>query len=285
MTAHANRGILCAALVASAAVLAVAATAPRHASAAQDPQTQRFALSNGASIELSDDWLARGSVATPPAAPLASSVHPLSIYEMQAFENSADNSALLLAVSNNPFLGRDPDGLAADMRNASPAGPGLISYLSYFFFPPPPGCLPDSKTACQFSPTLYDFYSFLLTGGTLPRHSQDHPADFTAPHGFYLVPMEQYEFNGLTLFVFEAQDQQQIGLRITNHFNFPDSMQGSQGDFFWTIAASSPFPFVRDVSRRPVPVIHLVYAGVTPGPNSKPAFMHILHTLHPPRPN
>jgi hypothetical protein len=67
--------------------------------------------------------------------------------------------------------------------------------------------------------------------------------------------------------------------------NLPDSLQGMQSDFFWAIGAPSPFPFIPDVTRKNVRVIHVVYGAVGPGSNKKSDFMAIFRTVHVPRRN
>ncbi|MGB9466226.1 MAG: hypothetical protein WBR10_14045 [Candidatus Acidiferrum sp.] len=280
----------------------------RRLPAKQASEANQYALSNGATIQLSTDWTSRTPITIPPPASLASSAPPLKLYDFQVFQNIADHSQVEFALSNNPFLGRDAYWLDAEMHRPPATGEGMLSYLFYFFFPPPPPCLdgaslqydktsresasnsdggtqPNVKISfdCQYAPVLPDFYSFFVSGTVTFRRESSSEHREGALRDLYLLPMVTEEFNGLTFYLFEAQGRRQISLATTDRFNLPDSLQGAQPDFLWAIGAPSPFPFVQDVTRKRVPLLHVVYAGVAVGANKKPDFLRILRTVQMPR--
>jgi hypothetical protein len=297
-------------------ILAAACCFLTASALAQSPQIQperparRIMLSSGSAISLDDSWTEREDVRRTPPGRLAASAPPLAFSEIHAFDNQRGHSVLVLAVSSNPFLGRDAQSLDAQMHAPLGSGSTLTSYLFYFFFPPPRSCIEGASAAydsrahdvdgeksdqdshpdfdisygCVFAPTLEDFYSSQLSTGL-------HVSRFGgASHWegrlqqFYLLPMEQMDFNGMTFFVFEAQGQSPLTLGAINHFNLPDDLQGAQVDFFWAIGAPSPFPFVRDPARKNVPLLHVAFAGVGFGPNKRPDFLSILRTISAPQP-
>ncbi len=94
--------------------------------------------------------------------------------------------------------------------------------------------------------------------------------------------MEAVQSNDLTFYVFEAQAESPISRAVVNHFNLPDTLEGAQADFFWAIGAPTPFPFIRDSTRKNIPLIHVAYAAVGPGPNKRPEFLHLLHQISAP---
>jgi hypothetical protein len=281
----------------------------RRLPAKQTFEANQYALSNGATIQLSADWTSRTLATIPPPASLASSAPPFKFYDFQIFQNLADHSQVEFALSNNPFLGRDAYWLDAEMHRPPASGEGLLSYLFYFFFPPPAPCLdgaslqydqasresarnsdggtqPNVKISfdCQYAPTLSDFYSFFVSGTVTFRRESSSEHREGALQDLYLLPMVTEELNGLTFYLFEAQGRRQISLTTTDRFNLPDSLQGAQPDFLWAIGAPSPFPFVQDVTRKRVPLLHVVYAGVAVGANKSKDFLRILRTVQMPRP-
>jgi hypothetical protein len=283
---------------------------------AQFPQFQperparRIMLSSGSAVSLDPAWTEREDVRHTPPGRLAASAPPLAFSEIHAFDDYADHSVLVLAVSNNPFLGRDARFLDEQMHAPTGSGSTLTSYLFYFFFPPPRSCLEgalaaydsrardldDSKSdrdshpdfnisyGCVFAPTLADFYSSQISTGLDVSRSGGAAHWKGRLQQFYLLPMEQLDFNGMTFYVFEAQGQSPLSLGAINHFNLPDALQGAQVDFFWAIGAPSPFPFLRDAARKNVPLLHLAYAGVGFGAHKRPDFLRILRTVSAPQP-
>ena len=275
--------------------------------------TQRVTLSNGFSMELPVAWIPRMDLRAVPPGKLASSAPPLAFSEMHVWDNPSDFSVLELGVSNNPFLGLDETALDTQIDGSTNLSPALLDYLFYFFFPPPRGCLDSAAAAfqskagdtdsgsrdgdksrpdfdlsydCVFLPTLADFYASQLSaslhisraGGAV--HWQGRGQRYAAP--FYLASMEAVQSNDLTFYVFEAQAESPLSRAVVNHFNLPDTLEGAQADFFWAIGAPTPFPFVRDSTRKNVPLIHVAYAAVGPGPNKRPEFLRLLHQISAP---
>jgi len=277
----------------------------RQFPARQADESNQYAFSNGAAIRLSSDWTQRALTHIPPPTPLAPSAPPLDFYDFLVFQNAVDHSQVEFALSTNPFLGRDAYSLDREMHRP----PGMVSYLFYFFFPPPSPCLNGASSAydkasreaasnsdpgaqasvaidydCQYAPALSDFYSSFISGSVTFRRVSTSEYREGALRDLYLLPMTTEEFNGLTFYVFEAQGRRQISLATTDRFNLPDSLQGTQPDFLWAIGAPSPFPFVQDVTRKKASLLHVVYAGVAPGANKKGDFLRVLRTVQILRP-
>jgi len=274
----------------------------RRLHAHQERQSNDYAFSNGATIRLSSDWVQLAPVTTPPTS-LVSSAPPMNFYEFLSFQNTADYSHLEVALSNNPFIGRDPYWLDSQIHRPAAEG-GLLAYLFYFFFPPPQPCLGNAisqynsaarnssgdsnegprdvriSVDCEYAPTPADFYSYLISPSVTFRREGGSEHREGAIRDFYLQPMDQRDVNDVTFFIFEAQGRHELSLDAANHFNLPDSLRGAQGDFLWAIGAPSPFPFVRDVTRQNVPLIHVVYAGIGLGPNKKPELLRLLKSVH-----
>ena len=272
--------------------------------ASQSPPLHRFSLPSGTLIDLPDDWAAREPVRLPPPPSLAASAPQVSFSEIVVVENAGTHSLLQVAVSNNPFMGRDAESLDAQMHAFAGSGNSLVDYLFYFFFPPPRDCLDggaeayqkaqpkshaDEQTApspdlgiplyCRYSPTLSDFYSNQVSAGAVYRPTEAGRVDGMF-RPFYLAPMEEVESGGLTFYVFEAQGQIPLDQETINYFNLPDDLQGAKADFFWAVGAPTPFPFFRDPQRKNVPIIQVAYAGVSLGPNQRSEFMKLLHQVH-----
>ena len=272
--------------------------------ASQSPPLHRFSLPSGTLIDLPDDWAAREPVRLPPPPSLAASAPQVSFSEIVVVENAGTHSLLQVAVSNNPFMGRDAESLDAQMHVFAGSGNSLADYLFYFFFPPPRDCLDggaeayqkaqpkshaDEQTApspdlgiplyCRYSPTLSDFYSNQVSAGAVYRPTEAGRVDGMF-RPFYLAPMEEVESGGLTFYVFEAQGQVPLDQETINYFNLPDDLRGAQADFFWAVGAPTPFPFFRDPQRKNVPIIQVAYAGVNLGPNQRSEFMKLLHRVH-----
>lgn len=271
--------------------------------------TQRVSLSNGFSIQLPVAWTPRTDLRHVPPEKLADSAPPLAFSEMHIWDNPTDSSVLELAVSNNPFLGLDETALDAQINGATNSGPALLDYFFYFFFPPPRDCLDDASAAfrsksgdadsgskegdksrrdfdfsydCVFSPTLADFYASQLTASLHISRTSGATRWRSRVQRFYVASMESVQSNDLTFYVFEAQAESPLSREVVNHFNLPDSLEGTQADFFWAVGAPTPFPFVHDPTRKNVPLIHVAYAAVGPGPNKRPEFLHILHEISAP---
>jgi len=262
---------------------------------------QAFSLRSGVTIRLSGDWGPDLYNRTPtPSALNPNAPREIGFSEFLNLQNLRDHSLLKLASSNNPFEGRDQRELDAQMHEVPSSGRGLLNYLSYYFFPPPPHCVeqafeeferdrrklkPDEDVDvniglnCQYLPTLPDFYSAQLSHGLVFRRLSGQKIVDSTWGEFYLPEVEQVETNGLTFFVYEAQGLEQLTLQTVRQFNLPEDLQGAQLDFFWAIGAPSPFPFMVDHTHRNVPLIHVVYAGAGLGPNQRPVFMKLLQKV------
>lgn len=290
-----------------ALVLAVPALFAAHA-AREAGQPNEYALSNGATLDLSPGWSPQQLPQIPPPPPLAVSAPSLSFSDFLSFQNSSDHSELAFALSNNPFLGRDSYWLDTEMHKFPPEGDGVLTYLFYFFFPPPYACLnaasaqydrvareasdSDDKNStprdisvdvdCEYAPSLPAFFSQFVSPSLKFWRADGREHREGALQKLYLLPMDRREFDGLTFFIFEAQSTRPISLETTNRFNLPDSLQGMQADFFWAVGAPSPFPFSRIATLKNVPLVHVAYAGVAFGANKKPDFLRILQTVRIP---
>ena len=267
----------------------------------KSPSQQPFSLRSGVTIRLSGDWGPDLYDRTP----TPSALHPyapleIGFSEFLNLQNLRDYSLLKLASSNNPFEGRDQRDLDAQMHELPRSGRGLLNYLSYFFFPPPPHCVeqafaeygrdrrkfkPDEDADvsialnCEYLPTLPDFYSAQLSHGLVFRRLSGLETVDSTWGEFYLPEVEQVETNGLTFFVYEAQGLEQLTLQTVRQFNLPEDLQGAKLDFFWAIGAPSPFPFMVDPTHRNIPLVHVVYAGTDLGPNQRPVFMKLLQKV------
>jgi hypothetical protein len=269
------------------------------------PSVQSFSLRSGVTIRLSGDWGPDIYNRTPtPSALHRSALREIRFSEFLNLQNIKEHSLLKLASSNNPFEGQDHRDLDAQMHEPPGSGQGLLDYLSYFFFPPPPHCVeqavadyrpatiknkPDEDADasavanCQYLPTLPDFYSAQLSHGLVPRRVLDPESVDSTWGQFYLPSVEQVETNGLTFFVYEAEGEEQLTLETVRQFDLPEDLRGAQVDFFWAIGSPSPFPFMVDPTHRNVPLIHVVYVGVDLGANQRSVFMKLLQKVTVPR--
>jgi hypothetical protein len=267
----------------------------------KSPSVQPFSLRSGVTIRLSGDWGPDLYDRTPtPSVLYRYAPREIGFSEFLNLQNLKEHSLLKLASSNNPFQGRDQRDLDARMHEPPSSGRGLLNYLSYFFFPPPPHCVeqafadygraiskskPDEDANfsiaanCQYLPTLSDFYSEQLSHGLVVRRVSGVESVDSTWGNFYLPSVEQVETNGLTFFVYEAQGLEQLTLETVRQFNLPEDLQGAQVDFFWAIGAPSAFPFMVDPTHRNVPLIHVVYAGADLGGNQRPVFMKLLQNV------
>jgi hypothetical protein len=176
----------------------------------------------------------------------------------------------------------------------------LLDFFFYYFFPPSDACIHEVLTtyapatrvsptdspaymqvyySCPLSDTLSDFYSSQISAG-ITFQLTDNGTRVLAPVGdFYVAPMEQIEESGITVFVFEAQGMNAVSSDAARRFHLPENSQGGQPDFFWAIAAASPFPFVADASRKDDAILHVAYARLGVGADAKSEFMNILHEI------
>jgi hypothetical protein len=269
----------------------------------------KYSLTDTVSIELPQEWRKVDSDQIPPPAELASYGPPFHLSGRVALVNSDEGSILQLATSDNPLVGRDPYWLDTQMHSPSGSGMSLPDFLFYFFLPPSTHCMErvlnnlenasrvpptDASTpsalqvsyTCPAAATLEDFYAGRVSSGITFRHDANTGSHASGEYGdFYIVPMEQVDCDGLTFFVFEAQESDRVGPDATTYFNLPDSMQGARVDFLWAIGAPSPFPFAATSSAdggdaRSARLIHLAYASAGTGPGGREEFMRLLHQVH-----
>jgi hypothetical protein len=267
--------------------------------------THPYSLNNGVSIELTSDWQKTAAPSGAPPAALGPYAPPFHFSETLVAASDRRNALLELAVSDNPLMGHDSYWLDAQLHSPPGSGMSMTDFLFYLFLPPPRACLdhtlqvtanasrapqtgdPSSQGdlqvfyPCAYSSSTSDFYSSQLSAGMMFQQKNDGPHAFPVVGDFQFAPMEQLDVSGLTFYVFEAQSQQSVDEDTLNRFKLPKDMQGAHADFFWAIGAESPFPFVRDEGRKDVPLIHVAYAGLAPGPNpnKRPEFMDLLHHI------
>jgi hypothetical protein len=274
--------------------------------AAQTPG--KYSLTDAVSIELPREWRKLDSDQIPPPAELASYAPPFHLSGLVELLNSDEGAILQLATSDNPLVGRDPYWLDTQMHAPSGSGMSLPDFLFYFFLPPSTHCMekvlsnlenatrvPPTDASnpsalqvsytCPFAATLPDFYAARVSSGITFRHDATTGSHaLGAFRDFYIVPMEEVDFDGLTFFVFEAQESDRVGPDATTYFNLPDTMQGARADFFWAIGAPSPFPFSASSSpdgsdAKNIRLIHLAYASAGTGPGGREEFIRLLHLV------
>jgi len=265
-----------------------------------EPQEELIhTLPSGVSIAVPGVWTPMKSEIESPPELLAGSAPPVHFTEVMLLVNPAENSVLLLAASNNPLIGRDEYWLDSQMHSANDSPMSLPNFLFYLFFPPPSGCLtgaeesytgagrasteegepPDLEVylTCQFSPTLPDFYAAQISTGIVLRKKEDKLRALAALNDFYLTPMEVVDSAGFTFYVFEAKGSKRVTAGDAAFFQLPDTVEGTQPDFFWAVGAETPFPFTRERARATNSVIHLAYAGL--GSNERTEFLQLLRTV------
>ena len=75
---------------------------PRSSRAKPQVELKRFSLLNGASIDVSPDWIELGQMPLPPSPRLARFAPQVTFLEFMALENSKTHSALRIATTTNP---------------------------------------------------------------------------------------------------------------------------------------------------------------------------------------
>ena len=260
---------------------------------------QVYNLTNSYSVALPSDWAANTTSEIPPPAALSLYAPPFHLSGNLVLWNPQRGAILQFAVSDDPFIGHDAYWLDTQMHSPTGSGMSLLDFFFYYFFPPSDACMhevlstqaPASRASltgspaymqvyysCPLSDTLSDFYAAQISAGITFQHT-DNGTRVLAPIGdFYVAPMEQFEESGITFFVFEAQGMNAVTSDAARRFHLPDNSQGGQPDFFWAIAAASPFPFVADSGRKDVAILHVAYArlGVA---GAKSEFMNILRAI------
>jgi hypothetical protein len=259
-----------------------------------------YALSESYAVSLSAEWQpVSGSSEVPPPAAL-SPYAPFHLSGDMEFSDPDHGAILQFATSNNPFMGHDSYWLDSQMHLPSGSGINLLDFFFYYFFPPSNACMhqvlttnaPASRVSptdgpaymqvyysCPLSDTLSDFYAAQVSAG-ITFQLTDNGTRVLAPIGdFYVAPMEQIEEAGITFFIFEAQDMNAVSSDAANRFHLPTSAQGGQPDFFWAIAAASPFPFVADSARKDPAILHVAYARLGVSTDTRTEFMNILRQI------
>jgi hypothetical protein len=270
-----------------------------HATPQQPAELQHFSLASGVSIDLGPNWRTAGSGATPPPGGLGPYTPPFRFSQILFLTNQQQFTVLQLATSDNALIGHDAYWLDTQMHSTNGTGMSLPDYLFFLFLPPSHSCMDDVLAklteasrapksgdrefsqselqvsyACDYSPTLSDFYSQQLTSGITFRQALNGPRAYGDFKNLELPPMEQVDFSGMTFFVFEALSHEPINEDAAHYFHLPVEMQGQHADFFWAVGALSPYPFIADSARRNTPIIHLAYAGA--GPNKRADFLRVL---------
>lgn len=283
-----------------------AAVALLPAAAIHPPPTQQeeiaYALPGGVSLALPRDWVV--TPVQPPSASvsLTDSAPPLQFVQVLVLQNDRERSILDLGVSNNMFLGRDAYWMDTQLHSPNSSGLSLPDFLFYFFFPPPRPCLATASDAyaglgrasienggspdlqvyleCRFAPTLSDFFSAQIASGVILRHTEQNVLRaIGVVNDFYLAPMEEVDFSGMTFFVFEAREPEGITQDVARRFNLPDNLAGVQSDFFWAVGARSPFPFASNATSKGTRLIHLAYATLNASGAAHDDFLDLLYRL------
>jgi hypothetical protein len=269
---------------------------------AQASDFQRYSLEGGVSIELGPNWKAAGAGTAPPPGGLGPYAPPFRFNQILFLTNPQQFTVLQLATSDNALVGHDAYWLDTQMHSMNGTGMSLPDYLFYLFLPPSHSCMDDVLAkltaasraperddsefsqselqvtfACEFSPTLPDFYSQQLSTGITFRQALNGPRAYGDFKNLDLPPMEQVDFSGMTFFVFEALSREQISENAAHYFHLPVEMQGLHADYFWAVGASSPYPFTADPARKNSPIVHLAYAGA--GTNKRADFLRILQRV------
>jgi len=283
-----------------AAIFAISLAAPKASPRPQDEAIH--SLPSGVSIAVPGTWIATKSDLDSPPELLAGSAPPVHFTEVLLLEDAQDASVLLLAASNNPLVGHDEYWLDTQMHSPKDSPMSLPNFLFYLFFPPPSGCLtgaeesytgagrasteegeaPDLEVylTCEFAPTLPNFYAAQISTSIVLRKKEDKLWALAVLNDFYLTPMEVVDSAGFTFYVFEAKGSKRVTAGDAAFFQLPDTVEGSQPDFFWAVGAETPFPFTRERARASSPIIHLAYAGL--GSSERTEFLRLLRTVRRP---
>jgi len=270
--------------------------------------SRTFSLAGQIFVELDGQWTERRDAEPPPLPALIPSAPKLSFSDALILENHKSRSVLQLALSDNPFVGRDAPSLDQQFHAGPGTGGGLHEHLFYFFFPPPKACLERGRLEferrkseqernaerdkdgilkaplppltmhqpCSFSSTLLEMYAEQVSTGLTFSRTEKQERVRGRLHEFYLPPMEQTEIGGRTFFVFEAQGQRIVERAEIEKYGLPEDLRGAKAHFFWAIGAQSPFPFLRDPLRKDVQLIHVVYGCLSLNGNARPDFLRIL---------
>lgn len=274
--------------------------------------SRTFSLAGQISVELDGQWTERRDAEPPPLPALIPSAPKLSFSDALILENHKSRSVLQLALSENPFVGRDAPSLDKQFHATAGTGNGLHEHLFYFFFPPPKACLEHGRVeferrrseqeqnaerdedgklkaplrplmmhqSCSFSTTLLEMFAEQVSAGLTFSRTEKQERVRGRLHEFYLPPMEQMEIGGRTFFIFEAQGQRMVERGEIEKYGLPEELRGARAYFFWAIGAPSPFPFLRDPLRKDLQLIHVVYACLSLDGDARPEFLKILRNVH-----
>ena len=271
-------------------------------------QTRTFSLANRASITLTSDWVERTDTDPPPDRALAGSAPGAVFSDFLILENQKAPAALKLGFSDNPFFGSNVADLDLRLRLKK----GLLQYMFFYFFPPPRNCLAQARTRwtevqrryreelrkeaerkrekdekprsipppqpfslnCEFGPATGDFFaqqfSTSLTWGERVSGSLRE---------FYLPPLFEFERDGWTWFLFEAQSQRLIDRAELDHFGLAEELRGSKVHYLWAFGARTPFPFIRDPLRKDLQIVHVAAALTSSNDDAAARFREILGSL------
>jgi hypothetical protein len=262
--------------------------------------SQAYTLTSTYSVTLPADWVANTKSDIPPPAPLSPYAPPFHLSGNLVLLNPQRGAILQFGTSDDPFIGHDAYWLDTQMHSPTGSGMSLLDFFFYYFFPPSDACMhqvlttsaPASRASptdspaymqvyysCPVSDTLSGFYAAQVSAG-ITFQLTDNGTRVLAPVGdFYLAPMEQIERSGMTFFIFEAQGMSEVSSDAAQRFRLPANSQGGSPDFFWAIAATSPFPFVADSSRKDPAILHVAYARLGVDADAKSEFMDILREI------
>lgn len=261
-----------------------------RASAQQPPPLpQTFSIPPTLELELTTDWTQLRDQPPPPPSQLIVAAPKFNFTDVLVLQNDLARSMVKVLVSDNAFEGSSPTALDAQMHRTD----GLLNHFFYLFFPPPRTCLVEARAAveaaktkdepkpsiqrrCRFSPTLADFFASQISPGAAFTGNEGRPLGLKR---FYLAPTESIELNGKTFFIFEALAGLAIDRAEVDQFNLPDELLGAHAHFFWAVGTDSPFPFVHDLARKNVRLVHLVYASLSRSGEGRDEFRAMLGKL------
>lgn len=251
------------------------------------PASRMVAVGDRATALLTGDWTEHRNDDLPPPFLLAGAAPRLVFSEFRVLENRKAWEVLKTGVSENPFIGSNPAALDEHIHTNG------LTYLFYFFFPPPRSCLARARAslkaaeageearreitrACELAATPLDFYAGQVSSGVSLNSEGRSRGLFPS---FYVPPTEQVEIDGKTFFIYEAQGQRYVDRTQLDAFNLRDEWQGARAFLFWAVGADTPFPFVRDPARRNVRLVHVAYARLSTTGDARPAFLEKLRSI------
>lgn len=273
---------------------------------------REFSLPGRATVKLAGDWLTRREAEPPPTTMLVPSAPPLRFTETMVLESRRLPAVLVLAASDNPFVGYTPAQLDLELVAEPRPGRGLLDYFFYFFFPPPAGCLARGRSAfdraerhqqeardrqagsdrplpprqpvrvrqeCEPSPAPREFFAGQLSPAIVLR-SMRHEVEVRGEFGeFYRPNPEEVQLGDFTFFLFEAESPRMVDRLEIERFGLDDTRQGEQAHFYWAVGARTPFPFLADPARKDVELIHVAFATLAPRGQGRSRFRALLESI------